>query len=55
MSGHQPHLPGVNIANQSNLGAEFEHDLQSTHSEYEVRRQAKIGRHPSEWEFIGHL
>lgn len=50
---NQQTLFGATRADHSNLGKEFERDLDATHAKYAIQRLAKIDHHPNEWVYIG--
>ena len=52
MSTRQNHLPGVSRADHSNLGADFEAELDAVHHFYRLQRAADIRKIPHKWNLI---
>lgn len=48
----QNNLPGITRANHSNLGREFENELETVHEMYRLQRRADIRKIPHVWTFI---
>lgn len=49
----QSSLPGISVADHSNLGRDWENQLAATHEWYRRQRWADIVKNPSEWKYTG--